>query len=210
MAYLIIGGDQEKISLALEEIIQQEGGSIAPHPDCWELNQTPIKIEAVRQLQKFLAQKSWYAESKKTAIIWAAEALTPEAQNALLKTLEEPPTNSLIILIAQQKEPLLPTLVSRCFLKTLSSSFQDHSPQKEESIFSKPALKKLIFAEKISKNKEELRSWLEENIRQQQKILLEEPSPKRQHLLKRLLRAQKMLKANINPLWVVDWLLLVE
>jgi DNA polymerase-3 subunit delta' len=50
----------------------------------------------------------------KAFIIDPADKLTPEASNALLKTLEEPPDNTIIILIAKHKETIIPTILSRC------------------------------------------------------------------------------------------------
>lgn len=50
----------------------------------------------------------------KVVVIDEADYLGVEAQNALLKTLEEPPVNSVIILICTSREALLPTVISRC------------------------------------------------------------------------------------------------
>lgn len=77
-----------------------------------------IGIEAVRNLEHFISLKI-PAERKisRIIIIHDAHMLTIEAQNALLKTLEEPPTGALIILTAANTEALLPTVRSR--LQTL-------------------------------------------------------------------------------------------
>jgi len=53
---------------------------------------------------------------RKTALIPRAERLTPEAQNALLKTLEAPPAGAVLLLTSDAPEALLPTIVSRCQL----------------------------------------------------------------------------------------------
>ena len=53
---------------------------------------------------------------KKVFIIENADNMTPQAQNALLKTLEEPPEYVIIILIAQNAENFLPTVLSRCVI----------------------------------------------------------------------------------------------
>lgn len=57
--------------------------------------------------------------NKKVGIIYDAERMNAEAQNALLKTLEEPPKDSLIILASGNPKTLLPTTISRCHLITL-------------------------------------------------------------------------------------------
>lgn len=76
--------------------------------------QSSFKVDAVRQaiiekigMKPFLSQQRVF-------IIDDAENLTPGAQNALLKTLEEPPGSSMIILITAKREHVLPTVQSRC------------------------------------------------------------------------------------------------
>ena len=71
-----------------------------------------IKIDQVRRMQQALSLKA-YSGRMKAAIIVDAHTLTPPAGNALLKTLEEPPANSVLILVTQQPEALLPTIRSR-------------------------------------------------------------------------------------------------
>jgi DNA polymerase III delta prime subunit len=73
-----------------------------------------IGIEKVRELEHFLSLKvPGKAEHNRAVIITEADLLTTEAQNALLKTLEEPPAGCLIILAVSHPEALLPTIRSR-------------------------------------------------------------------------------------------------
>lgn len=72
----------------------------------------PIGIDAARSITNFLWQKP-IRSSKRTLIINNAANLTPEAQNAILKIAEEPPAHALIILLVNNPETLLPTVVSR-------------------------------------------------------------------------------------------------
>ncbi len=69
-----------------------------------------IKIDQIREAINFLKLKS---EKGKVIIIENAENMNLEASNALLKTLEEPPANTLIILTTSNQNKLLPTIVSR-------------------------------------------------------------------------------------------------
>ncbi|MCR4275284.1 MAG: hypothetical protein NUV83_00805 [Candidatus Wolfebacteria bacterium] len=71
-----------------------------------------IGIDEIRDLQKFLYTRPAVAK-RKTAIIDGFENLTDYAQSAILKIVEEPPKQSLIILIGQSPENLLPTVSSR-------------------------------------------------------------------------------------------------
>ena len=73
-----------------------------------------IGIELIRQLEHFLSLKVPLQNDYNRAVIIAdSHLLTIEAQNALLKTLEEPPDGTIIILTASQEKALLPTVRSR-------------------------------------------------------------------------------------------------
>jgi len=72
-----------------------------------------IKIGHVRQLEKMISLRA-YEGVKKVSIIDEAHNLTPSASNALLKTLEEPPRDSVIILVSSKPALLFKTIISRC------------------------------------------------------------------------------------------------
>jgi DNA polymerase III subunit delta' len=72
-----------------------------------------IKIDAVRALQKSV-YLSPYMASNRIALILNFEDANPSAANAILKTLEEPPKSTILLLTAANVESLLPTIVSRC------------------------------------------------------------------------------------------------
>ncbi len=72
-----------------------------------------ISIDQIRDLSEFLGLKSHYGLGQ-VAIIHPAEKLNRFAANSLLKTLEEPTSASLIILVTSQPSALLPTIRSRC------------------------------------------------------------------------------------------------
>ncbi len=83
-----------------------------------------IKIEQIRQLQHQVNLSPFFAPCK-AVIIDGAEQMTQEAANCLLKTLEEPPPKSLLILISSNWQRLLPTIISRCQLIKFSSVKSD-------------------------------------------------------------------------------------
>lgn len=72
-----------------------------------------IKIEQIRNLQKNIQEKP-IISNRKVYIINDADLMTKEAQNCLLKTLEEPPEFATIILIGANDTAFLPTIKSRC------------------------------------------------------------------------------------------------
>jgi len=77
-----------------------------------EESATSLGIEMVRELKSFLWQKP-AVSARRSAVIYRAERLTPEAQNAILKIAEDPPRSALLILTIQNPERLLPTILSR-------------------------------------------------------------------------------------------------
>lgn len=86
------------------------------HPDVFllkpEKEGSRLGIDRVREVIKNIGLKPYEAR-KKVYIIDGAAGLTQEAQNALLKTLEEPPSDSVIIFIAENPGDLFPTIESR-------------------------------------------------------------------------------------------------
>ena len=79
-----------------------------------------IKIDQIREFQAKVYEKP-VISSKKVYIIDNADLMTKEAQNCLLKTLEEPPSYVVIILIVSNENKLLNTIKSRCIKITFSS-----------------------------------------------------------------------------------------
>lgn len=72
-----------------------------------------IKISQIRDLCHMLAMKPYEAKQR-VVIISEAHTMNPEAGNALLKLLEEPPGGTLLILTAPHSRNILPTIISRC------------------------------------------------------------------------------------------------
>jgi len=78
-----------------------------------EPNEGKIKIEQIREMQRKVSEKP-IISNKKVYIIEDSDTMTTEAQNCLLKTLEEPPEYVTIILICTNEDNLLSTIKSRC------------------------------------------------------------------------------------------------
>jgi DNA polymerase-3 subunit delta' len=85
------------------------------HPDVIRVDPIGpmIRIDQIRILIRTLSQKP-YGGGRRVVIIADAHTMNPEAGNALLKMLEEPPAGTVLILTAPQTSDLLPTIVSRC------------------------------------------------------------------------------------------------
>ncbi len=85
-----------------------------------------ILIDEVRDLIRQLSQTS-FAGGWKVGVILCADRLTAEASNAFLKTLEEPSARTLLILITDEPQALLPTISSRCQRISLSDEDEEIS-----------------------------------------------------------------------------------
>jgi len=85
------------------------------HPDITIINPEggTIKIDRVRELRRSLAYAPYESEIR-VIVIEDVHTMRVEAANCLLKTLEEPPKNNLLILTAESSREVLPTIVSRC------------------------------------------------------------------------------------------------
>lgn len=103
-----------------DPIIQKlEAGS---HPDFRWLSRKPddkgkvkqdIPVDEIRELNHFFSLKSGLG-GWRVGVIDSLDELNKNGSNALLKTLEEPPLNCLLILISHGTRPILPTIISRC------------------------------------------------------------------------------------------------
>lgn len=104
------------------------------HPDVHLLQSggANIKIDQIRDLQQQLSLRPLEGRFK-ICVIDGAEMLTIGAANALLKTLEEPQPNTLLILVSSQSDKLLPTIRSRC----QKLSFRRLSKEQLENILSR-------------------------------------------------------------------------
>src|SRR5438105_2324182 len=93
-----------------------------------------ILIEQIRELEHGLQMRG--AEGRcKVAIITDADRLQPQAANAFLKTLEEPPANSLLLLLSSLPEALPDTIVSRCISIPLASNGEEiEMPERAELV----------------------------------------------------------------------------
>lgn len=129
-----------------------------------------IGIETVKLIQKKLFLKPIKSKNK-IIVIEDAQLLTPEAQNALLKVLEEPPANTFILLGTESKEALLPTILSRCQIIELKEESKKLSEKTIEElnafIQNLPEFSisdKLKQAEQLSKDKDKAVMWIENLI----------------------------------------------
>ena len=163
-------------------------------------------IEDVRNIQKSILLKPFRGNAK-AVVIQAYENITQEAQNALLKVLEEPPANTIIIISVSRKELVLPTIISRC--KIIELKENELNLTSEDFLQISNALNmilngkigsKLKIAQDIAGNKEETAAWFEKMIIFVREKLIENYNdPKYLEFLKQLQQAYKNIKStNVN------------
>lgn len=133
-AYIINGernAGKEFIARVFAMTLQCEKGEAEPCGECHSCKQAlgnnqpdiiyishekpnTIGVEDIRvQINGDIAIKP-YSSPRKIYVINEGEKMTPQAQNALLKTLEEPPEYAVILILTTNVEALLPTVLSRC------------------------------------------------------------------------------------------------
>jgi DNA polymerase-3 subunit delta' len=147
-SYIFLGDRPQLLEKALKlaRMINCENADLAPcgyctpcrkikngvHPDVYITypEGSSIKIDQVRAIIAKYPGKPLEAK-KKVYILQDAHNMTVQAQNALLKTLEEPITESVVIMLADNLKQLLPTVVSRCQVIDFSLGFSK-SPLPED------------------------------------------------------------------------------
>jgi hypothetical protein len=127
-----------------------------------------IGIGDIRNLQKSIFLKPLQSE-KKIAILEAFPGVTLDAQNAFLKILEEPPVDTIILILTTTLDFVLPTILSRCNLIDLSRKKRLEEEDKElyktllDSLLNNNA-NILVIAQKYGKDKDTALGFLENLI----------------------------------------------
>jgi len=211
---LIFGGNKNQREKKIIDIVNREESKtfekikdLFERPDIkvidLEEKEKSIGISQTREGTKFLQEKP-FSYKKKFLIILNSEKLTTQAQNSLLKTLEEPPTYGVIIISSKTQNSLLETIVSRCRLVRINKEESCEVVENGNSL--KKVLKmslgeRLDFASEISKEEKEdilniLECWIEEG----RDMILENPKDKvKLHNLKRMVEIKNDLEnTNVN------------
>jgi DNA polymerase-3 subunit delta' len=121
---------------------------VIAHPDLRvvqpESKSRRIVIDQIRELEHSIQRKPLLATSK-VAIIHDADRMQPQAANAFLKTLEEPPAGSLILLLSTVPEAMLETVLSRCVETALQPRARQEETPEEKAILG--ALEECLISE---------------------------------------------------------------
>lgn len=134
-AYLIsgpVGGGKRALAKNLAELINKTDTGISLVEP--ESKSRRIVIEQIRELEHSLQMRATEGRCRKIAIISEADRLQPQAANAFLKTLEEPPKDSLLLLLSALPELLPDTIRSRCIGIPLAGNNSNETPAEEREL----------------------------------------------------------------------------
>jgi len=140
-AYLISGNESSGARKLVEElaalVLSVPAATALAHPDAHvvqpESKSRRIVIEQMRDLQRSIYQRAVHG-SRKVAVIFEADRLQPQAANAFLKTLEEPPAGAHLLLVSSQPEMLLDTILSRCIAVPLRAEVAPPASESERRV----------------------------------------------------------------------------
>lgn len=169
------------------------------HPDVLYIaDGEKLGVEQAKKIRDFLSTKPYQAEGK-VVVLEDGSVLTHEAQNSLLKTLEELPERTLFILGAKSESNFLPTVLSRCEIVMLEGAAGAQN-EVVEKLINSTLEERFAYIEKL-KDRDQ---FLKELIRYFHQNL-----PTDIHFLKELLEAEKWAASNVNPRAILEYLMMV-
>ena len=202
----IFTADDPKVREVRIDSLLEDYGLKSNHPDLLKFeDQEKLGVEEVKKIREHLNLKP-YSASLKAVVLVSAQNLTLAAQNALLKTLEEPPGEALIILGVDSDQALLPTIISRCQVEYLDLATQKGQAEKFTDQIAK--LENLSLEEKflIIGKTEDKEQFLKELVKYYRDKMQQDP--KLINFTKELLQAEAWAKANVNIRAILEYLML--
>jgi len=199
-SFLIVAKDKNLASSCASDLLKKD--NVDPIDINTQIYEKIMGIEDVRNIQKAILLKPFRGKTK-AVVIDAYESITTEAQNALLKILEEPPANTVLIILTAKKDLILPTIISRCkvlFLQEDEIKLTENDLSELEktlnTLLSGKIGDRLKIAQDVTKNKDDSALWLERMaIFVKNKLIKENENPKNLSFLKELQKTYKVIKS---------------
>lgn len=151
-AHLVMGG-----SNAIEGVrtyLAREGIAVEANPDLYQKTFSYFGVDDAREIADRASTKALHG---RRIFIVAAASMTSEAQNALLKTIEEPVEGTLFFLITPAPHMLLPTLRSRMQLLSVEAETDHHAIDAELFLAASPAKRIDMLSPLLEKGEDERR-----------------------------------------------------
>jgi hypothetical protein len=206
-AYLIIGGTKQ---IRLEEIARRLSAIAISPFDIISVSVDPedehIGIQAIRSLKKRLLLSPQHSEYS-IGIIESAAELTTEAQNALLKLLEEPPLHAKIYCETENTDLLLPTIVSRCEIVTMKSENAGNPKliPAVTTMLTGSIVEKLNLVDSLPKERPLVKEWVQAVIMETRTLMLNSQDIRYASLIRALEKAYRELSVNVNSKLAIDY-----
>ena len=205
-AYILTGGTTEKRSDHIKILLNER--SISPHDVITIVPEpTSIGVDSIRGVGIRLSIHP-VASTCHAVIVRDAQAMTLEAQNAFLKTLEEPAGDAIIILETSQADALLPTILSRCQLTNLGNSAAYTDKEILQCIDTLKSLEEASIGSRlqkidgIAKTHDDALAFVDRAITALRKELL--TTHNHAKLLRSFLTARSQIQGNITPKLALD------
>jgi len=216
MQSILIVGEIDKVRVAAQNLCKKN--KISSFDIQIFQTEKAAGIGDIRNLQKQLFLKPLKSE-KKAVILEAFFGMTQDCQNAFLKALEEPPVNTIIMILVSSLDFILPTILSRCSLINLHENKQLLPEEIKDNLQiivdlkSNDNGKALVIAQNNSKDRETALLFLEnliisvhENLNNEQLALTNKELVK---ILKNLQKTYTIIKStNVAPRFALENLLL--
>jgi DNA polymerase III delta prime subunit len=201
---LFISSDNVLIQTNINQICLQLNNKISPNnPDIFIMDShTGWTIELTRSVKNWLSQKP-FNHSNKIIIIYQADQLNTESQNALLKSLEEPGTNNYFILTTGKPSKIVSTITSRCQIIKLKNTNQFNQSAKPINL--NQNIKQSLFqSEIISQSKDQVLPYLENQLKIYQQLILKNPNSNNSQIIQKIMKAIHMIDNNVDPRSALD------
>lgn len=157
-AYLILGGREEARESATSLVVNL-GGDFSNNPDIHIFETEVFTVDNARDLIGIALGKAF---GERRFFLIHADVITREAQNTLLKTLEEPIENAHFLITAREKGLFIPTLLSRLFIIESEEAVQEAS--EIEKFFKKSLKQRIEFAKKFADEERSLVDFLDNTL----------------------------------------------
>jgi DNA polymerase III delta prime subunit len=160
-SFLIVGQNQEELLGEAKKLARQR--KIDPIDISVFEDEKIFGIDTFRQLKEKIFLKPIRSPGK-AIILDLFKGATVEAQNAMLKALEEPPPSTIMIILGKKKDAFLPTIISRCEVIELKNEVIAGDGRQLEEILSGGIGKKLVAAQDLAKDKDEAIKFAKDSI----------------------------------------------
>lgn len=163
-AYLVVG-NKDEAERSLHAFFEAAGQKLIGSPDFFHWKEETFGVDDARELSARALRRAFTSrlpsgQAGKKVFFLAPESITIQAQNALLKTFEEPIADTHFFLVVRGEELIIPTLRSRCQVLRVRHSVSNKS--EAEEFLKLPLKKRLDFAKKFVEKELNISAFLDD------------------------------------------------